>query len=412
MRSWVDRFVPTAARADPEALRRARLMVVLAMVLIVTGAVYSAFYGLVARFIAGSIITGCGAAVAAAVLPVLRTRPSLHVGGHALTGVLYVVLAALMHRTGGVPSPITPWLVLPPMFAALLLGQRSTVGWTTLCVLTIATFHAAALGGMRFTVGYAAEWATTITFASYAGLVALAAILVGVFENTRVEAQLRAEVASAALARLAYHDALTGLTNRARFVEALGEALTRAHAADDAARVAVLLLDLDRFKEVNDSLGHGAGDAVLAQVATRLLSATRGCDTVARIGGDEFAVLLCGVREDAEAAIVAQRIVAAMEAPFVVGRHHVSVGTSLGVARGTPTRDAARACGDHVSRGTAGVPLPCGDVAALLHDADVAMYRAKALGKGRWVRYEAGMVAVPAPFATPRLELERRVMHG
>ena len=200
------------------------------------------------------------------------------------------------------------------------------------------------------------------------------------------------------------------MSNRARFLERLGAALARARAAGDPARVAVLLLDLDGFKGVNDSLGHAAGDAVLAEVAARLLNATRGCDTVARLGGDEFAVLLEVAREDAAAAVVAERILAALAAPFVLDGRQARVGASVGIARSAAGADACAGSDLAVDVGTAGdAQAPRGDVAAVMRAADVAMYRAKALGKGRWVRFEAGMEGAPlqAP-AAPVAPLDLR----
>ena len=200
-----------------------------------------------------------------------------------------------------------------------------------------------------------------------------------------------ARAATVALARQAYHDALTGLANRVRFADRLDAAHARAVARGDASTVGVLVLDLDGFKTVNDSLGHAAGDRLLVEVAGRLLGATRGSDTVARLGGDEFAVLLENVRDDADAIAVADRIIASLQAPFVVGGRQAFVGTSIGIARGdsagTPGGDAGGATG-------AAAGLPESQVAAaVLRNADAAMYQAKAAGKGRWAVFHPEMHA-------------------
>ncbi len=199
-------------------------------------------------------------------------------------------------------------------------------------------------------------------------------------------ATLRAE-----LTHQAYHDALTGLANRAQFRDRVGRALAAAVAAGNPGRVAVLVLDLDGFKTVNDSLGHAAGDRLLVEVGSRLRNATRGSDTVARLGGDEFAVLLERVRDDGDATIVAERIIAALGAPVplegaTVG--HAFVGASVGVARRAALAEVA---GGEVA-----------DVDALLRDADVAMYRAKGRGKGRYAVFDPSMHAA----AVARLTLE------
>jgi diguanylate cyclase (GGDEF)-like protein/PAS domain S-box-containing protein len=207
--------------------------------------------------------------------------------------------------------------------------------------------------------------------------------------NTR-DVTERAEL-EAQLTHQAYHDALTGLANRARFAERMGAALERARLAGDPARVAVLVLDLDGFKTVNDSLGHAAGDRLLVEVSTRLLAATRGCDTVARLGGDEFGILLEGVRDDADTVTVAERVVEALRPAFEVHGRQAFVGTSVGIARA-----GARAPDADVDATTTD------DIAGLLRDADAAMYEAKARGKGRWVRFEPAMHVA----AVARLGLE------
>ncbi|AHG89781.1 diguanylate cyclase [Gemmatirosa kalamazoonensis] len=370
MRSWSDPLISASLRDDSAILSRARLTVQLSMVLVVTAAGYAAFYAAVVGFRSGAIVLAAGAGAASIGLAMLRLRPWLRAAGHTLTCVLYATIAALMCHEGGLESLATPWLIMPPIFAVLLLGRREAAGWAALSVLTVGAFRAAEASGVTFPVDYPAAWAHTLTMGSHAGLVLCTALLLFVFENIRATAQARAESASAALARLAYHDALTGLANRARFLECLDGAVTEARAAGDHARVAVLLLDLDGFKGVNDSMGHAAGDALLVEVAARLLNATRGCDTVSRLGGDEFAVLLGGVRHDEDAIAVARRIVASIAAPFALQGREVCVGASVGIARAEDVAAAA---------------------ARVLHDADVAMYRAKARGRGRWVRHARGM---------------------
>jgi diguanylate cyclase (GGDEF)-like protein len=173
------------------------------------------------------------------------------------------------------------------------------------------------------------------------------------------------------LTHQAFHDALTGLANRVRLRERVQHALARA--GRTAEQIAVLFIDLDGFKNINDSLGHGAGDRLLTMVAERLVNATRGCDTVARLGGDEFAVLLESVNGDDDAVQVAERIAEAMQHPFILDSVEVFVGASMGIARANDAHSVKAAADE------------------LLRNADVAMYRAKSAGKGRWAIFQPHM---------------------
>jgi len=167
----------------------------------------------------------------------------------------------------------------------------------------------------------------------------------------------------------ALHDALTGLPNRVLFLDRLDQAIRRAQRSTPAAAAAVLFLDLDRFKLVNDSLGHQVGDELLKAVARRLESAVRPPDTVARLGGDEFTVLLDGVSDVHEAALVAERVHATLKTPFEIDDRDLHIDASIGIALAD-----ANAAPDTV-----------------LRDADVAMYRAKADGKGRHAVFDGRM---------------------
>jgi diguanylate cyclase (GGDEF)-like protein/PAS domain S-box-containing protein len=152
----------------------------------------------------------------------------------------------------------------------------------------------------------------------------------------------------------ATHDPLTGLPNRTLLFDALDAAITAAR--DENTMLALLLMDLDRFKEVNDTFGHHFGDALLRQVAFRLQNQLRGNDMVARLGGDEFAMISPGIADAHAAALIARRILNALELPFVVEGQVLDVGASIGIAL-------------YPTHGT--------DVRALLRGADVAMYAAK-----------------------------------
>jgi diguanylate cyclase (GGDEF)-like protein len=162
------------------------------------------------------------------------------------------------------------------------------------------------------------------------------------------------------LTRQAFHDGLTGLANRALFRDRLDHALAQGKRTRES--LAVLLVDLDGFKQVNDSLGHDAGDQLLEQVAKRFPGVIRPGDTLARLGGDEFAVLLEGANELTSTG-VARRLLAALSEPIEIAGRTLRLGASIGVVT-------------HVGNGA--------DSEALIRDADLAMYAAKEAGRGRY----------------------------
>jgi diguanylate cyclase (GGDEF)-like protein len=210
-----------------------------------------------------------------------------------------------------------------------------------------------------------------------AGVVMVVVLLVRqvvvVTENVRLVEQMRYQ---------AFHDALTGLSNRALFNDRLAHALDR-HRRDRRG-LAVVLIDLDNFKLVNDSLGHGVGDELLVAVGERLRRATRSGDTVARLGGDEFAVLL----EDGGCAEeVAARALAELAEPLPVGDRHVATGASIGIAVLDPADRFTSA-------------------AEMLQHADIAMYSAKRAGKGLARAYSAELAGA----ATQELDLRSALL--
>jgi diguanylate cyclase (GGDEF)-like protein len=181
------------------------------------------------------------------------------------------------------------------------------------------------------------------------------------------------------LTRQAFQDPLTSLPNRALFMDRLAHALARTERRPQ--HVAVLFLDIDRFKVINDSLGHAVGDRVLGELSRRLSDCVRPEDTIARLGGDEFAILLEDLDDTAGATAVAERVAKALEAPFMLEGREVVVTMSVGVALNTRRPVAPE---------------------ELLRDADLAMYRAKGKGKNRFEVFDTD---TGAP-AIHRLDLE------
>jgi diguanylate cyclase (GGDEF)-like protein/PAS domain S-box-containing protein len=180
------------------------------------------------------------------------------------------------------------------------------------------------------------------------------------------------------LAHQAFHDSLTDLANQALFRDRIDHALARAARQPD--RLAVVFLDLDNFKAVNDSLGHTAGDEVLVAVAERLGRCVRDSDTVARLGGDEFAVLLEDLETMNSATLLADRIHSVLQRPFLLAGREVFISASIGIALDEPGIDSGQ----------------------LLRNADIAMYTAKRRGRARYETFQPAMHRA----AVERMELE------
>jgi len=211
------------------------------------------------------------------------------------------------------------------------------------------------------------------------GVVGFVGACIDLTEQRTLEAQVQ---------HLAYHDALTGLPNRALLLDRLGQALPQARR--EGHPLAVLFMDIDRFKTINDTLGHPVGDALLRETGARLKHMLREADTVARVGGDEFLILLPQVSAAREAAQVAAKLLAALSAPFTVLGHSLHVTVSVGVSF---------------------YPQDGEDADTLIKHADVALYAAKGKGRNNYQLFDPGMNAM----AHQRLSIEnclRRALTG
>jgi len=196
------------------------------------------------------------------------------------------------------------------------------------------------------------------------------------WEDTEIESAARLRellieyVEKSALEDLALHDSLTGLANRLMFERSLNEAITLAIRDDKP--VAVFMLDLDKFKAINDTMGHAAGDAVLIEVARRLTGLMRARDTVARLGGDEFGIVALDVKRAQDADCTAERIIKEIQRPFVLDGHSVEIGVSIGVSM---------------------CPLDAVERVELLDNADLALYKAKGAGRNTFKSFTNDMVS-------------------
>lgn len=286
----------------------------------------------------------------------LRQEPGkeyLHVSVRRLDGSLPATLANEYHLeearfAAAMPAP--GWS--PRRAAPLANAAGKTIGY-----LVWHPFSPGALMARRI--------------APYAIIALLAVLAMVVWLLQRIQrGTLALEASQARAEHLAFHDPLTGLSNRALFDERLARALLEAQRS--GASIALLYFDLDRFKTVNDTFGHPMGDELIATVARRLLEATRATDVVARIGGDEFAIIQMDVKSAPETEVLCMRIVEAIDEPFLLAGNQVNVGVSIGVAF---------APGDASCR------------TELARKADIALYEAKASGRGRYVFFAEHMDA-------------------
>ncbi|ARJ64334.1 histidine kinase [Magnetospirillum sp. ME-1] len=221
------------------------------------------------------------------------------------------------------------------------------------------------------------EWLTINVIRDDAGeITQYAAIFSDITERKKTEERIK---------NLAYFDVLTGLPNRRLFTDRLQIAIANAHRHGH--QLAIMFLDLDLFKRINDSLGHGVGDQVLVETAARISHCVREGDTVARLGGDEFTVLLPELDHLEDAAKLAERVIAHVKQPFIVDEHELYVTTSIGIAV---------------------YPEDGATVEVLIKNADTAMYRAKDLGRNSYQLYTAAMNAR----SFERLTMESALRHA
>jgi diguanylate cyclase (GGDEF)-like protein len=309
-----------------------------------------------------------------------------------LPGISYdPFLVALSILIAIVASFVALWLFFQLREGNSLLQQVKRIGAAVVMGLAISGMHYTGMAASRFASGSFCRGGVALQnnwFAAAIGVFALGLLVVtlvtAVYDahlqsRARIQA-LRLEQANAELQHQATHDALTGLPNRLLFIDRLGREI--AHAERDGHKFAVLGVDLDRFKVINDSLGHGPGDQLLIEIARRLSNGIRSADTVARTGGDEFLLLLTDVREASDAAVTAAKIIS-------------ELGKSLDL-NGTELHTTA-------SIGISLYPVDGSDSDTLMARADEAMYFAKQAGRNGFHFFNPTM----SVFSRERLDLER-----
>jgi diguanylate cyclase len=256
--------------------------------------------------------------------------------------------------------------------------------------VAISGMHYTAMAASRFALGsfcrggviFQNSWLAASIALFALGLLAVTSVTAVYDAHLQSKARtqaLRLERANADLQHQATHDALTGLPNRVLFLDRLEREI--AHAERDGHAFAVLVVDLDRFKVINDTLGHGPGDQLLTEIARRLSLAIRAVDTVARTGGDEFLLLITGIREPADAAVIAAKIVSELDKSVSISATEVHTSASIGISV---------------------YPADGTDSESLVAHADEAMYFAKQSGRNGFQFFSSGM----SVFSRERLDLE------
>lgn len=267
-----------------------------------------------------------------------------------------IVSAFALHSWPGGWDTVTPYVVIIPLtWAALRSGVRGAA-WSVLAIGQVANFAVA--NGTEPFVATSDTGYTVTLLQAYLGIVGVSTLILA---SATSELSDR-DAVEAALRRQALHDPLTGLPNRLLLVQRLDEYLNAAQAGH--APLAMAVVDLDDFKRVNDTHGHPVGDELLIASGQRLLASVRGSDLVARIGGDEFVILIEGASDDAVETITS-RIIERLSVPVIVSGRSIQTTVSVGVAFATPeiTPDM------------------------LFRNADAALYRAKALGRNQVARF-------------------------
>jgi diguanylate cyclase (GGDEF)-like protein len=300
------------------------------------------------------------------------------------------LLVALSVLIAVVASFVALWLFFRLREGNSLFQQLMRIAAAVVMGLAISGMHYTAMAASRFVLGSYCRGGVTLQntwFAAAIGIFVLGLLVVtlvtAVYDahlqsKARIQA-LHLEQANHELQHQATHDALTGLPNRVLFLDRIGREIARAER--DGHILAVFVVDLDRFKVINDTLGHGPGDQLLIAIARRLSSTVRTADTVARTGGDEFLLLVTGIHEPAEAAAIASKIVSELDKPISIGGAEVHTSASIGISM---------------------YPTDGSDSDSLVAHADEAMYFAKQRGRNGFQFFSLGM----SVFSRERLDLE------
>lgn len=260
-----------------------------------------------------------------------KSGASLKDGVNFFATVVFFSIVAGGFVTGGFSySPNLEFLVVLPMLGFLMLGRQSGIQWSVVAISTIAFFYVIEIAGIQLLQFIPAQHMAVIKLLIWLGNIFLLAICIHAFHfnYTSLSARLLAE--RSRFAHEAEHDPLTNLANRTRFYACANKAIE--YAVDEDIKAGVIYIDLDHFKPINDNYGHHEGDEVLIMVAKRIKAVVRSSDTVGRLGGDEFGVILHGIKDRATVARISENILRALCEPMQINNYKLEVGCSIGVA--------------------------------------------------------------------------------
>ena len=275
------------------------------------------------------MVTVGGIIIWAFILYLLRLTGSFPLCIHLLVSTGLGIITLTVYMTGGIQSPTIVAMIIPPIISALFTGRQSALAWCCICSFIFILFFAfedASQNNPNLIPEHLTNAVRTIflILASFA--------IVGflyIYEEIGRQYHLLLSEEKQKLSSMAHHDDLTGLANRLQFNKHLNLAIELAH--EENSKIALLYIDLDDFKPVNDIHGHEAGDQVLKIAAQRMNRCVRASDTVARIGGDEFAIILNGIDSRQRAEDIANNISAQMKVPMDIYDKQIIIGASTGV---------------------------------------------------------------------------------
>ncbi len=368
----IDYFIPQNLLQGYDSRGRARVLVGLLLVYFFTLFICLIYIAFLSPFAGNVLVTGeviltislvcfCG------LLFYFNRSGEFHQTCQLTTFTILLIVSSGVFFTGGIEqSSITPLFVIAPAVSLILLGHRGFVQWVILSLSVFAVFVALRYLGYAFpqNVDPAHEFETRIFVFVFGYAATLCIVLV--YEATTQRLAGERDIEQARFEYFATHDELTMLPNRSRFKSVLENTVLYKSRRIPGDKVALIFIDLDGFKPINDTYGHQAGDKVLIETGLRLRSCIRVSDIVARQGGDEFTIMLDHIQKEEDLAAIAEKIIQCLSEPITFKNSQVAVSASLGIALFP----------DHTDQ-----------LDKLWHCADSAMYYCKKHKKG-WVVYQ------------------------